>query len=185
MAQFKSFIVAQIIRTAGREINGQGGYGAVSGLVQFGVAATVLGTVAEFMRDVAKNENPLEKFRSHPAQYLARGSTRGGATGPLGDFVFGEFSRHGQRFTGYVAGPTGSIIDDLLSIKSQVVDGKPVMPSLLNAARNNLPLQNVWFGKAAFDHFFWSELMDYAQPGYSARVKRRQRQDGVKPIIGN
>ena len=86
-----------------------------------------------------------------------------------------------NRATGYVAGPTGSLVDDLLTIKSTAVEGKPVAGSIMNAARNNLPLQNLWWGKAAFDHFVWSELMDYAQPGYSSRVARRQRQNGVRP----
>lgn len=185
MAQFKSFLVAQVIRTWGREVHGQSTYGMVSGLVQFAAAATVLGTVAEMLRQIARNEDPLHSFREDPLKMLQKGVTRGGALGVLGDFTFGEFSRHGQRFTGYAMGPSGSIIDDVLTTYGQAKAGKPVGPSLMMLARNNIPLQNVWFGKAIFDHFVWAEIMDHVQPGYSARVSRRQRQNGIRPILGN
>lgn len=185
--QFKSYVLGSIVRLWGREIyGGQGGYGAVSGLVQFAGAAIILGTVAEMLRDIAKNTDPFEKFNHDPVAYLKAGAVRGGAVGVLGDFLLNEYSRHGQRLGDYIAGPTiGGTLQESLAAFSQAQAGKDPTPTLINLAKTNLPLQNVWFAKSALDYLIWHRLMNYANPGYTSRIRRRRRREGMKPIIGN
>ena len=187
MAQFKSYVVGSIERLWGREIyGGQGGYGAVSGLVQFAGAAIILGTVAEMLRDIPKNTNPFKRFEHDPVAYLKAGAVRGGAVGVLGDFLLNEYSRHGQRLGDYVAGPTiGGTFQETLAAISQAQQGKDPSGTLINLARTNLPLQNVWFAKTALDYLIWHRIMDYANPGYSSRIRRRRHREGVRPIIGD
>ena len=183
IGQFKSFMVAQIGRTWGREIyGGQGKLGAVSGLVQFAVAATALGVVGEMMRQIAKGQDPFFSFGEDPAGYLGKGAVRGGAGAILGDFFLSEYTRHGQRATGYAAGPTGDIVDTLLAMKSQIAAGENVAPTALNLAKSNLPMQNFIWTKAAMDALIWSELMEMVNPGYERRVARNQRKQGIRPL---
>ena len=158
----------------------------MSGLAQFFVAAAVLGTVAEMLRDIAKNQDPVEHFNHDPGAYLRRGIVRGGAAGVAGDFVFGEFSRHGQRLSDWAHGPTiGETGQDLLAIFTRGVwQGEDPRKNLIFLARNNLPLQNVWYAKAALDAVVWSHLFEWVNPGYAARTRRRARRQGIRPIIG-
>jgi hypothetical protein len=126
---------------------------------------------------------PGKRFHHDPVGYLQRGIVRGGAAGVAGDFVFGEFSRHGQRLSDYLVGPTfGGTGQDLLAIFTRGVWGsEDPTKDLIFLARNNLPLQNVWYAKWALDTAIWSNLLEWAQPGYASRTRRRARRQGIKP----
>ena len=48
--------------------------------------------------------------------------------------------------------------------------GEDPRKDLIFLARNNLPLQNVWYAKAALDAAVWSHLFEWVNPGYAART---------------
>lgn len=179
MFQFKSFTIAMINRVWGRMAHG--GTDA-SGFLLFAASATVLGFVSETLRKLAKLQDPTHELINQPVTYLRNSFIRGGAAGPLADFLFGEFNRHAQRPTGYITGPTGGFIDDSVVLFNDIKAGKDASGSALNLARNNVPLQNWVYTKGLLDATLWAALMEAVKPGWNARVRRKRQQDGVRML---
>lgn len=179
LLQFKSFMVAQFLRTWGREWYGNEGLGKVSGLIGFTVFSTILGTFGEAMKQIAKGEDPAATFANSPGGYLLKGFTRGGAASIMGDFAANEFSRHGQSFGSYLAGPVGGLADSLLFAKTNVMKGEDASGSIIKLVKDQTPFQNFLWTKMATDYLVWNRLMEFANPGFLQRQRRKARENGT------
>lgn len=180
MGQFKSFMISQFLRTWGREWYGNEGLGKISGLVGFAVFSTVLGTMGELMRQYAKGEDGAATFANNPGGYLVKGFLRGGAASIMGDFAVGEFSRHGQTFGSYMMGPAGSLVDGVLQAKTAVQRGEDASGAVINTIKQHTPLQNFIWTKATLDFLVWNRLLEWSNPGYLQRSRRKQRENGTE-----
>ena len=45
----------------------------------------------------------------------------------------------------------------------------------MRVAKQNIPLNNLWYTRAAVDHLIWNNILEQVNPGYLARVRRNTR----------
>ena len=187
--QFKIWPADMIQRAWGRELYGTIGDGRmdrVAGLVEAAVGAVVFGTASESLRDAIQGKNPIAEMEHSPIGALLKGGQRSGFGSLIGDFLLGEFDRHGFSAVGSLAGPTFSQIDtlmDLLHAGGRTKDGtfsaaawRERGADTLRLAHDNIPYMNLWATGLAMDTLVWHRLQEWISPGYLQRAEQRQSQ---------
>jgi hypothetical protein len=184
IAQFKSFTVAQLRRSWGREIyGGQGTRGAVAGLVEFAVHGTVLGIMANGLNQLFKGQDPFSNWKNDMTGAIVKGYTRAGTASMMGDFLVGEFSRNGQSVASYLAGPTVGAVEPIFRMwtkaRASYLTGKDadVAGDAVQFAKSVTPLTNSLFTKMAMDYLIWNGLTEMANPGYLRRAERQLKKN--------
>lgn len=179
VGQVKAFISAVVYKNWGREVyGGQGAMGAVSGVIQTMVLATILGVIANMAYDLASARDPMARFRNkHPLQVAKDGYVRGGAGAFLGDWLLGEWSQYGKSFSGQLIGPAGRTLDVASEIWTRGWNGEDrAVFQGFQLARQNLPGQNLLWTKAAMDYLFVHALQEAINPGYLRRMERNLKE---------
>lgn len=177
VTQFKSFMVASFTKTWGREIYGGTGVGgAAAGLAEYAAYGTVLGIASNALTQLAKGQDPSTQWEKYPAQAVTAGFLRAGTASMLGDFLFGDFSRHGQSLAGYLTGPTIGSLETFSRAYSSAVRGENPAGDLLSFVRGVTPLTNVFYTKMAVDYLIWNNLSELAAPGYLKRAQKRLKE---------
>lgn len=179
--QFKTFTVAQLRRTWGREINGgQGALGAVSGLVQFAVTGTILGVLSNALSQLFKGQDPFSQWEKNMPAAVIAGFTRSGTASIMGDYIFSDFNRHGASVAAYALGPTFGNVEQFSKIYAKTIGNAARNQPMENPAgdalamaRSITPFSNLFFGKLAIDYFIWNGLTEAANPGYLQRMQKR------------
>lgn len=182
LMQYKSFTAAMIMKTWGREIHGgQGRLGAVAGLAELFIASSILGVAANALNMTVKGQDPLSVWRDNPTGAALSGMLRGGAASIYGDFLLGQFSRHGQSALQSVAGPTFGQIDQLFEIYGDLthMDAKraTAMQGLRFARRNAAVGMNTVYTRTAFDYLLFYRLQEAINPGYLRRHERAMKKN--------
>jgi hypothetical protein len=67
------------------------------------VASAAFGVLAEALREVVQGQDPRARITAAPASYVLRGLMRSGMGTIAGDYLFGEFDRHGHSILGSLA----------------------------------------------------------------------------------
>jgi len=177
LTQFKAFPTAMITKSWGEELyGGQGRMGAVSGIVELIVSATILGALANALNSAVKQEDPLAPWRNNPTQAMLAGFLRGGAGTIYGDFLFGQWSRFGRTLSGTIAGPTFGQMDAVAELYSRILSGEDPSASAVGLMRGNVPFMNMIYTKAAFDNLILWQIQEGVNPGYLRRMERRAKQ---------
>jgi hypothetical protein len=187
--QFKLWPIDMINRAWGREMYGRIGDGKldrIAGLAETVIAATMFGVAAEGLRDLIKGENPLAKLRTHPIAAILAGAQRSGMGSIIGDFLLGQFDRHGLSAAANMLGPFFGQIDDLaelLHAGGRTKDGmfsasamRERGATLLKMVKNNTPFMNLWATSLAVNTLLWHRLQEWISPGYLQRSEQRQQQ---------
>lgn len=182
MMQFKQFPTAMITKVWGRELfGGKAGLDRVAGVTEFVVMSTLMGMLANYLSDIAKGQDPNARWRNAPVSALVQGFTRGGAGTIYGDFLIGEWSRHGLSALGTLAGPTFGQVDQIMEIWSSLTHPEKWKASAaalgLRTVRNNTPFMNMIYTKAAFDYLVYWRLLETLNPGYLERMERTMKQN--------
>jgi hypothetical protein len=183
-AQFKAFPTAMITKTWGREIyGGQGRMGAIAGLAELAVSTYVLGALANMLNEYVKGRDGLARWRNDPVKASLAAFVKGGFGSIYGDFLLGEWDRHGKSALASLAGPTIGQTDSLFTLFSQMT--APLKDSdesfgtaattALRMGRENLPGMNMIYTKAAFDYLIFYRLQEAMNPGYLRRMERAQK----------
>jgi len=186
--QFKLWPADMVVRAWGREMYGTIGDGRLdkmAGLAEAAVGAIVFGVASELVRDAIQGKNSLEELKHNPLGQIIKGGQRSGFGSLVGDYLLGQFDRHGFSAVGSLAGPTFSQIDtlmDLLHAGGQTKEGvlsKPAMrqrgADLIRLMRDNTPFMNLWATSLGMNTLVWHRLQEWINPGYLARSERRQR----------
>jgi hypothetical protein len=203
--QFKIWPADMITRAWEREIYGRIGdglYDRASGLVEMAVGAIVFGVAAEAVRDAIQGKDPIAKLREHPFASMAEGAQRSGFGSLVGDFLLGQFDRHGFSAVASLAGPTYAQIDTLMGILhgegdsaigallGQEGEHKGQHPwrsratELMKFGRDNTPFMNLWLTSWATNALIWNRLQEWINPGYLQRSEQRQRQQsGIQYLV--
>lgn len=178
--QFKSFPVAVLQRTWGRELHGRGAdtrfgflnnqHGEIKGLAQMILFTTLFGYGAMTAKDMLKGRSPRDP---KDAKTWLAAALQGGALGIYGDFLFGERNRQGGGIVSSLAGPTAGTIDEINNIYTRIRDGEDVGANLLRFAINHTPGNNMWWFRTAFDYTIAYNLFENINPGYFNRMRRR------------
>jgi len=174
--QFKSFPIAMIRRSLGREVYGAvGGKSDVMALVHIMVATTLFGYGSMVAKDLLKGREP-RTFSGDPVEDLklmSAAMTQGGGLGIYGDFLFGEYSRYGRSFLSTLAGPTFGQVDDIAEIVTRIRTGEDIGANVLRTIINNTPFINLFYTRQALDYLFLYELQEMVNPGYTRRMESR------------
>ncbi len=186
--QFKIWPADMITRAWGREMYGTIGDGRMdrmAGLVETAVAAVVFGVAAEGIRDLIKGHDPLAKLREHPFGAIVEGAKRSGMGAIAGDYLLGQFDRHGLSASANILGPVLGQADDLLNLLHAGGETKQGLFSehamrerattLIRMGKQNTPFMNLWLTHHVTDALIWHRLQEWVNPGYLQRTEQRQR----------
>ena len=184
--QFKLWPADMIVRAWGREIYGTIGDGRmdkIAGLAEAAVGAIVFGVASEVVRDAIQGKNSLHEIQHNPLGQIIKGGQRSGFGSLVGDYLLGQFDRHGFSAVGSLAGPTFSQIDilmDLLHAGGQTKEGafsksawRQRGADMIRLMRDNTPFMNLWATSLAMNTLVWHRMQEWINPGYLARSERR------------
>jgi hypothetical protein len=180
MLQFKQFPTATVTKAWGAEIyGGKQGLDRVAGLAELIVGSTLFGMMANYLNQTIKGQDPNAQWRNHPAQAVIAGFLRGGAGSIYGDFLLGEWSRHGQQALETLAGPTLGQVNQVFEIWADLTHmkkGAATASLAARMARNNAPYGNMIYTKSAIDYLIYYRFMEWLNPGYLERMERTMKE---------
>jgi len=208
--QFKIWPADMVTRAWEREIYGTMGdskLDRMSGLVEAAVGAIIFGVAAEGIRDLVQGKDPIAKLKEHPIASMLEGAQRSGFGSLVGDYLLGQFDRHGFSAVASLAGPTYSQIDTLMGILHG--DGSSIIGAgadallgtntaehkgqhpwksraveLLKFSRDNTPGMNLWMTSWATNALIWHRLQEWISPGYLQRAERLQKEkSGISYLL--
>jgi hypothetical protein len=192
--QFKIWPADMIVRAWGREIYGRVGDGRldrIAGIAEALVGAIVFGVAAEGVRELIQGRDPIHKLETQPIAAIMQGLERSGFGSLLGDYLLGQYDRHGLSAVAQLAGPTFSQIDTLMGILHGEGDSiinaavgiegprkgqHPVrsrVTEVLKLLRDNRPFMSLWATAWSTDALIWHRLQEWISSGYLARAERR------------
>lgn len=188
--QFKSFPIAMISRHWRRMLETpQGLEGApltANRLAYAGalmVSLTALGAVAFQTKQLVSGKDPVDMTTP---KFWKQSLLQGGGLGFAGDILFGDTTQDRSPLDslGRLAlGPSFGSVADLYELTKGNIDeyqaGKETHAGAegLRFARSHLPLVNLWYAKAALDHFALFALQENMSPGYLGRIQGKARKD--------
>ncbi|MCC6172077.1 MAG: hypothetical protein IT481_08615 [Gammaproteobacteria bacterium] len=178
--QFKQFPTAMITRSWAADIyGGAKGMDRVGGLVELAVYSTIMGMAANYLNQLAKGQDPNSPWRNQPGNALGAAFLRGGAGSIYGDFLMGEWSRHGRSLLDTVAGPTLGQANAVAEVWADITHptkwSKGTLALGENIARQNTPFANMIYTKAAVDYLIHFRLQEHLRPGYLERMERSMK----------
>lgn len=186
--QFKIWPADMITRAWGREMYGTIGDGKLdrfAGIAETAAGAILFGVFAEGIRDLIKGQDPIAKLKHSPFEAIAAGAQRSGMGSIVGDFLLGQFDRHGLSAAANMLGPTFGQIDDLaelLHAGGRTRDGmwsgaamRERAATALKMVKNNTPFMNLWMTHHVTDALIWHRLQEAINPGYLQRSEQRQK----------
>lgn len=181
--QFKSFGVAMVTRSLGRDI--YGGNGALSATLRtmFLVSQlTAWGYLAMSAKELLQGKNPRDPLA--PDTVVAA-LAQGGGMGILGDFAFGEFNRFGRSALATAAGPTLGTTDDLFELWAKAHDtdkmgrgryGNDLAATALRTLISNTPGASLYWLRPALNYLALYPVQEMLNPGYLRRMESRIQQ---------
>ena len=184
IGQFKSFPVALIQSTLGREVYGRGydtigeylrkGKGDMVGLASFIALSTAMGYAAMSVKDLlrGKNPRPVDDPRTWAAAMV-----QGGGLGLYGDFLFAKYNRMGGTLTASMAGPVAGLIDTAADLWTRIRTGDDVAATAFNAALQNTPFMSLFYARTAMDYLVLFKIQEALNPGFLRRMEKRAERD--------
>lgn len=190
LTQFKSFPLAYMDETIGREVYGRGhrdfkSYITSSQAVKTAgliTSTTLVAYMVMNFKSFAKGQTGIALFkedRQIDLNVLTRAMMLGGGLGLYGDFLLGEHDRFGQTLSKSLMGPGISKIDDLRSIMFKMQSGNfdKAQEEALKLALRNIPFTNLFYTKAAFDYFIVDNIMESINPGYKKKKAKKLKEN--------
>lgn len=188
LLQFRGFPI-QLFWMHGRRALQNGPVTAVKYAATLYVASTLMGALAQQLKDVAAGKDPEPMFALH--DHMIRGHTihnvpdfwlkaslQGSGFGILTDFVNSATSRYGQSFWLQQLGPTVGTIDD--AVKLAWAKNKP--PALRRLIESNTPGSTIWYLRTLLHREISDQMQMHADPDYQKsfdRIEKRARKDGT------
>jgi hypothetical protein len=179
--QFKGFPVAFTRQVLGRELYGRGAEGGtVKGLTQLMVATTVLGYAAMVAKDMLKGRTPRDP---RDPKTIAAAMVQGGGAGIYGDFLFGQYSRSGNRALETLAGPVLGTGAEVVNLWAKLRAGDADGGDALRLAVNNTPFANLFYTRIAADYLFLYDVQEAISPGTLRRMEQRIARDNGQTFL--
>ena len=169
--QLKGFPITYITKSAMRQFQGHGG--GMSGSMALAgtmVGTTIMGYVALSLKDILRGKEPKDPTS---VSTFTAAFVQGGGAGIFGDFMFGEFNRYGRSPLETFAGPTFGTARDILKLYARLRDGEDGAALAVRSIMNNMPYQNIFWGRAAMEYLFIYGILEHNSPGYLRRMERR------------
>lgn len=186
VGQFKSFPVALVQMTLGREVYGRGydtlgqyareafttskGRGDMLQMASFIALSIGMGYATMAIKDTlrGKTPRPVDDHRTWMAAMV-----QGGGLGIYGDFLFGKYNRMGSSLSGSLAGPVAGTFDTLADLWTRIRMGDDVAAAAFKATLDNTPFMNLFYTRVVLDYLILYRIQDALNPGYLRRMERR------------
>jgi hypothetical protein len=184
--QFKGFIISYTRRHLGRifgdaiengfKLGDTFNWSDARHLSALVASTTVYGYLAFAIKDMLAGKTPPAP--DHVKTWM-RALVQGGGFGIYGDFLAGSYGRSaGQSFVDSLAGPTlGGTANSAAELYTRLKELDHPGTALYYFAKQNTPLLNAWFSKAAFDYMFLYGIQEKLSPGSIGRMQRRMDKD--------
>lgn len=147
------------------------------------VTTWMTGVLINWIYDLFNGRDPgaIDPTTSEGKRNLIAGLMRGGGLGIFGDFLFANSDPSGrqQSVTSTLTGPVLSQIDEVQQLTlgnlNQAAAGQDSNfgPEAIRFAQRQIT-PNWWYTKAALDRYVFQALQEELEPGYNARMARRQ-----------
>jgi hypothetical protein len=177
LALFHMFAISMQQRVLPRILNAEGTSGFRAGLMaQFVLGTVVAGAVSYQLKEISKGRNPRD---ISDAKFWLAAAAQGGGIGIFGDLAFADANRFGKSFATTLAGPMWGTVDDLYRVTvsniHQAATGKNAhfWADAIQFGKNQAPLINLWYTRAALDHLLLYNAQEAANPGYLNRMQSR------------
>lgn len=194
VAQFKSFPVAMISRHWRRMLEApqtaDGSPALANRLLYSGallVTTTALGAIAYQGKQIIAGKDPVDMTGEHAGKFWGKALAQGGGLSIVGDLLLNDPGQsvggYSRALLGTVAGPTISTAAQALGIGVEnawkAINDKETHAGAesLNLVRQNAPLVNLWYTRAALDHAGMHALQENLSPGYLSKMKQRAAKD--------
>ncbi len=142
---------------------------------------TAFGYLSMTAKDAVKGRQP--RPADDPKTWIAA-MTQGGGFGIMGDFMFGEVSRFGNKPLETLAGPTLGTAANALDLWAKIRSGDDAASSALRLAQNNTPFLDLFYTRIAMDHLFLWSVQEAMNPGSLSRTEQRiQQENGQKFLV--
>jgi hypothetical protein len=180
---FKSFPMAMISRHLRRAAEMDSTMGAIAYAVQLGIGLTLFGALSNQAHDMKEGKDPRDMT---DPKFWAAAFIKGGGVGIYGDLLhtgMGGNNRGGAPNWTSLAGPVFGSGFDLANLSlgnlRQAIDGGETNAGaeLARFSKQNMPLVNLWYAKAAIDHMFYHEMLEELSPGYLRRMRQRAQRE--------
>lgn len=144
------------------------------------VALSLTGAMSIAVRDMLNNREP----DISSGQFWSRAFIMGGSAGIYGDFLLAEYDKGYRSFSSDVLGPVlGSTFESGAELWAGLVRGDADARKAFDLLVRNTPGNNLFYTKAALDHFILDEIRTVIDPEYMARRRQRMQQQGREPLI--
>ena len=185
---FKTTPIAVVYRHWKRALAQDTNMGKAGYIAALMASTTLLGAFTMQLKELVagrdpKNLNPL-KGDNGAKNWLAA-FLQGGSFGIYGDFIFSGTTRHETSPVAAFLGPVVGLFEQMFNLTQgnlvQAAQGKDTKfgAELVRFGKQNIPMANLWYTKAALDHLVFNNLQELASPGYLAKTKQRmQKQFG-------
>jgi hypothetical protein len=148
------------------------------------IASTLLGAAALEINDMLLGKDPRPLYGAD-GQIVTKNwiaaAAKGGGLGVYGDFLAAESTSDASSALATLAGPLASTaaqgVNLLAGNAVQALGDKPTNFGREGVAfvKGVTPGANLWYTKAATDHWLFNYLQEQLSPGYSARIEARAR----------
>jgi hypothetical protein len=150
------------------------------------IGTTIAGALAMEIQDMLTGKNPRPLYGGDPkvlTKNWIAAIMKGGALGIYGDFLGGTATDNAKSVLGASLGPLPGAVAQAANLTIgnavQALGDKPtnVLQEGVGFVKGLTPGGNLWFTKAATDHYIFNWLQDQLNPGYNSRMQRRAEKE--------
>lgn len=151
------------------------------GLAYMAVGTTIMAYIAESFRAIADNKTPPDISKPETWELMVEKS---GMMGLYGDFLMGEYdARFGRNALEATAGPVAAQVQDMLELKTRLMNGDKAGTQAMRMLVNNTPGANLFWLRGAADYLMLNSVMEHVNPGYLERTKDRLEKQGQSFVV--
>ncbi len=172
---FKTFPVTVIRKALYNKIYSQSYNGKrnVGGTLTLIVGSAILGAMAIQTKEVFKGREPRDMWN---LEFVKDSILQGGSLGIYGDTFLGNYQ--GRSEMEQLAGPGLATAFEILgTLKTTVFDPEKAPKRITKLIKENMPYQNLFYGKAIQDYLLYNFIMELSNPGYLRREEQRIMRD--------
>lgn len=189
MLMFKSYPLAIFNRQLAGAWSRYEGMGRIGYLSSMIAATTVMGAVANWIKDIVAGRDPrsIDPSTAIGKKNLLAAIAKGGGLGVYGDFIFDDQNSYGASLGAMALGPVGERVAQAADLtlgyakdryahpeKAQEIDQRE-QEKAAQFIKGNFPGMNAWYAKAVLDHMIFQNVNEYIAPGYNDRIKARSQ----------
>lgn len=181
VALFKTFSVSFARKLWGRKLYGGNlkGNADILATLEIMVTSTIMGAGIVDLKLAGQLKEPRELG----LKFALAAFLQGGGMGIYGDFLFGQYNRFGQTFTGTFIGPGLGTINDFVTFMDKLAKMDHPGNAALQFFERNTPFLNIYFFKTALNYLFLYSLAESMSPGYLQRMQRNLQKQQDQDFI--